>query len=148
MRVRGVDRLARHCLVAVCLCGLCGCVSTPITADRIEHAIEATFANLVRVQVARLNLRPMAVFDLDAVASCRRPAGSDVGAGDWTCRIRWRGPDRQRLFDTFDLVVATDGCYTATAEGDQLGRPTLKATDGREVRNLLYAFEGCFDTVR
>ena len=44
------------------------------------------------------------------------------------------------------LLVATDGCYTATIEGSNLGGPTLKTSDGRDVRNLLFTFEGCFDT--
>jgi len=54
----------------------------------------------------------------------------------------------QFLRDTYDLSVATDGCYTATvvaAEG-HLGGPILKASDGSDVRTLTYTFEGCFDT--
>jgi hypothetical protein len=31
--------------------------------------------------------------------------------------------------------------------GESLGGPVLKASDGRPVRNLLYAFDGCFDTM-
>jgi hypothetical protein len=42
--------------------------------------------------------------------------------------------------------VTTDGCYTATVEGESLGGPTVKRSDGRDVKNLLYVFEGCFDT--
>jgi hypothetical protein len=44
--------------------------------------------------------------------------------------------------------VGTDGCYTAVVEAAeaQLGGPTIKASDGRIVRNVLYGFEGCFDT--
>jgi hypothetical protein len=127
-----------------------GCGQSAITADRIERAIEPTFANLVEVQVAWLQVPPMPAKDVDATASCRRRAagsnaGSDAGAGEWVCRFRWLGPDRQVLRDTFDVVVATDGCYTATAEGEQLGGLTLRARDGRDVRNLLHAFEGCFD---
>jgi hypothetical protein len=60
--------------------------------------------------------------------------------------LLWRSPQRQTLSDTYDLFVATDGCYTATVSGDSLGGPTLKTSDGRDVRNLLYTFEGCFDT--
>ena len=83
----------------------------------------------------------------DVTASCRRlGVSSNAGAGEWTCRLRWLGPDRQTLRDTFDLVVTTDGCYTATAEGEQLGGPTLTTRKGRVVRNLLHTFEGCFDT--
>jgi hypothetical protein len=61
--------------------------------------------------------------------------------------LPWQGPDRQTLRDTFDLFVTTDGCYTATAAAETLGGPTLKTTTGSSVRNLLYAFEGCFDTM-
>jgi hypothetical protein len=123
-----------------------GCGRSPITAERIERAIEPTFANLVEVQVSWLKLPPKKASDFDVTASCRRlVAGSDTGSGDWVCRLRWLSPDRQPLKDTFDLVVTTDGCYTASAEGDQLGGLTLRSIDGHEVRNLLHTFEGCFD---
>ena len=79
-------------------------------------------------------------------ASCRRLAGSGAGSGEWVCTLEWRSPQRQTLRDTYDLFVATDGCYTATVSGDTLGGPTLKTSDGRDVRNLLYTLEGCFDT--
>jgi hypothetical protein len=44
--------------------------------------------------------------------------------------------------------VTTDGCYTATvdASDSRLGGPTLTARDGTTVTNLLYVFDGCFDT--
>ncbi len=80
-------------------------------------------------------------------ARCRKLAGTNAaGAGDWTCTLVWQDPDARPLRDTYDLFVATDGCSTATGEGDNLGGPTLKASDGTDVRNLLYQFEGCFDT--
>jgi hypothetical protein len=124
------------------------CGSSPITSDRIERAIEPTFARLVQVQVSSLKLRPMQASDFDVAASCRRlAAGSDSGGGDWICRLRWLGPDRRPLHDSFDLFVTPDGCYTATAEGERFGGPTLRATDGAVVRNLLYVFEGCFNTM-
>jgi len=125
-----------------------GCGSSPITSDRIEHAIEVTFANLVQVQVGWLGLAPMAASEFDVTAVCSKPsAGSSVGAGEWVCRLRWLSPDRQTLRDILDLIVTTDGCYTATPEGEQLGGPTLKSSSGVDVRNLLYSFEGCFDTM-
>ena len=62
------------------------------------------------------------------------------------CTLVWRAANRGTLHDTYDLFVATDGCYTATVAGEGLGGPTLKASDERDVRNLLYTFEGCFDT--
>jgi len=127
--------------------GATGCGSSPITAARIEAAIERTFANLVHVQVSWLGLQPMAASEFPVTASCRKlTAGTSEGAGDWVCTLAWQGPDRQAVRDTFDLFVTTDGCYMATAAGDNLGGPILKALNGTEVRNLLYAFEGCFDT--
>jgi hypothetical protein len=124
-----------------------GCGSSPITPARIERAIAATFANLVHIQVSWLGLPPMDAPDFEVRASCRKlTPGSNVGAGEWACTVLWRGPDRQPLRDTFDLFVMTDGCYTATVSGENLGGPTLRASDGRQVRNLLYTFDGCFDT--
>jgi hypothetical protein len=76
-------------------------------------------------------------------------AGSGAsGAGEWVCRLTWQIPNRQILRDTYDLSVATDGCYTATVDAAEghLGGPTLKGSDGTDVRNLTYTFEGCFDT--
>ena len=138
-------RYARLALAAALATSSCG--SSPLTANRIERAMESTFANLVTVQVSRLAMPAMTPPEFDVVASCRRvAAGGDTGAGEWVCRVRWLAPDRQTLRDTFDLVVTTDGCYTATAEGDQLGGLTLTARNGRVVRNLLHTFEGCFDT--
>jgi hypothetical protein len=71
--------------------------------------------------------------------------GNSAGSGEWTCLLSWQGPDRKTLRDNYELFVTTDGCYTATAAVESVGGPTLRAEDGSEVRNLLYAFEGCFD---
>ena len=134
-------------LIALTTAAVFGCGPSPITSAQIERAIEPTFANLVGVQVSWLGLPPVAASSFAVTASCRRLLDpSQGGAGDWECRLVWQGPDRRRLHDTYDLSVATDGCYVATITGDTLGGPTLKARDGHVVRNLLYAFEGCFDT--
>lgn len=134
-------------LAAMAAVAAVGCGASPITSARIEAAIAPTFANLVHVQVSWLGLPPMGASEFAAKANCRKQvAGSNGGAGDWVCTLVWQGPDRQVLRDTYDLFVTTDGCYMATVAGENLGGPTLKASDGREVRNLLYAFDGCFDT--
>jgi len=126
---------------------MCGCGPGHISSDRIQAALETTFANLVELQVSRLGLPPITATDFAVTAICRKQvAGVDAGAGDWVCTVVWQGPDRRTLRDTYDLFVSTDGCYTATVEGESLGSPTLKAPDGHAVKNLLYAFEGCFDT--
>ena len=129
---------------------LFGCGPSPITSARIEGAIAPTFANLVHVQLLRMGLPSVAASDIKVTASCHKlVAGSPAaGSGDWVCTLTWYGPNCWVLRDTYDLSVATDGCYAATVDGAeaQLGGPTLKTPDGRDVRNLLYTFEGCFDT--
>lgn len=123
------------------------CGSSPITADRIEHAIGPTFANLVHVQISRLGLSAVAVSDLQVSASCYRPGARKSGAGDWICMLIWSGPNGASLHDRYDVSVTTDGCYTASVDASesQLGGPTLRTQDGRAIRNVLYAFDGCFD---
>ena len=89
---------------------------------------------------------------LRSTAQCQKvgaPARETRGAGDWTCTILWSSPgQRIPLRDTYDPSVSPDGCYTATADGSEahIGGPTLTARDGATITNLLYAFEGCFDT--
>ena len=139
--------MVRLSLAVIVMAALCGCGSSPITPNRIEPAIETTFANLVELQIERMRLPPMGAPDFAVTAICRKQmAGSEAGAGEWTCTLVWQGPDRKTLRDTYELFVNTDGCYSATVSGESLGGPTLRTTDGRSVRNLLYAFEGCFDT--
>lgn len=136
---------------AAAMVALAGCGGSPITAQRIERAIAPTFANLAHLQVPAMGLPPMAPAEFAASASCRKvaapgAASTHSGSGDWICTIQWRGPGQRPLRDVYDLFVMTDGCYTATVEGESLAKPILTTKDGREVRNLLYVFEGCFDT--
>jgi hypothetical protein len=140
-------RMLRLLLAVIVIVAPYGCGGSPITSKRIEPAIETTFANLVELQIERMRLPPMGAPDFAVTAICRKQkAGSEVGAGEWTCTLVWQGPDRRTLRDTYELFVSTDGCYSANVSGESLGGPTLKTSDGRSVRNLLYAFEGCFDT--
>ena len=145
--VATIDRI----LAAVAIAAASGCGASPITSTRIERAIGITFANLVHLQVSWMGLPAIAPVEFGATANCRKvpasgAAPANTGAGDWICTIQWNGPGRRVLRDTYDLFVTTDGCYTATVEGESLARPTLTTADGREVKNLLYVFEGCFDT--
>jgi len=140
-------KLTSGALAGSVMMTLSGCGSSPITPARIEPALETTFANLAELQVARLHLPQMVAPDFAVTAICRKQApGANSGAGEWTCALVWPGPNRQMLRDTYDLFVATDGCYVATAAGENLGGPTLIAPDGTQMTNLLYTFEGCFDT--
>ena len=108
----------------------------------------ATFANLLRLQVTNVGLAPIQPAELSAKTTCQRlMAEQNIGAGPWVCTILWQDRNRQGQRDTYDLFVTTDGCYTATVSSETLGGPTVKTADGRDIRNLLYAFEGCFDTM-
>src|SRR5262249_35139067 len=109
---------------AAALAGAAGCGASPITAVRFENAIQPAFGNLVDLQVSRLGLPPLPAPDFAVTAICRRQTGADSGSGDWSCAMVWQGPDRRTLRDTYDLFVGTDGCYTATASGENLGGPT------------------------
>ena len=148
MSQKALSNTRRAALAALIAAGAAGCGASPITSSRIETAIAPTFANLVQVQVSLMGLPSMTASDFATKATCRKPgtAGS-TGSGEWVCVLDWQGPDRQTLLDTFDLFVTTEGCYTATASAETLGGPTLKTSTGNDVRNLLYTFEGCFDTM-
>jgi hypothetical protein len=140
----------RGALAAVTTLAVFACGPSPITSARIEGAIAPTFANLVHIQLSRIGLPPVAASDIKVRASCRKqePSTNLEGAGDWVCTLVWYGPNRTTMSDTYDLVVGTDGCYTASVDGseEQLGGPIIVASDGSDVRNLLHTFEGCFDT--
>lgn len=123
----------------------CGSYS-PITPDRLETALASTFGHLVETQVAWVGLPPMTAAEVGASAQCLKLPTGGVGSGEWVCTVIWMGPQGQSVRDAYDLFVATDGCYMASLSGESLGGPILKRQDGTSVRNLLYAFDGCFDT--
>jgi hypothetical protein len=135
----------RRFLAAALTLGATACGPSPITPVRVDRAIAPTFANLVATQVSWMGIAPMAAADFGVTASCRRPVGNSIGSGEWVCTLLWKGPNGQALRDIYDVFVTPDGCYTATVEGETLGGPVLTAAGGRRVRNLLYAFEGCFE---
>jgi hypothetical protein len=102
----------RRAIAAAAAIALSACGRSSITSNRIEAAIQTTFANLVELQVSRLGLPPMPAPDFAATAICRKqPTAGDAGAGEWTCTLVWQGPDRRTLRDTYDLTVGTDGCF-------------------------------------
>jgi hypothetical protein len=138
----------RSACLAAAIVSIFGCGGSPLTSARIESVVGTTFANLVRVQVSSLGLPPIRPEDVGVRATCRRPTGTaERGSGEWTCTVAWQGPDARPVRDTYDVFVATDGCYIAGAEAATLGGPTITTSEGRAVKNLLYKFEGCFDPI-
>jgi hypothetical protein len=139
-----VRRGLRTVGVVVVLLG--GCGSGGVTSNRIEDAVATTFANLISVQRTIVGMSPMDAAELRTSASCHKIGpGDNRGPGEWKCVLTSPGPGS--LFrDTYDLSVTTDGCYTARSDGSHMGGPTLPTRNGETVTNLLYVFDGCFDT--
>jgi hypothetical protein len=129
-----------------------GCGSKGVTSGRLEAAVAPTFANLIHTQEAALGATAIDPASLRASARCHKadPAAGKQGGGSWVCTITWHSPRRPLvpLVDTYDVAVTMDGCYTATADSAEahVGGPTLMTRDGSMVPNLVYAFDGCFDT--
>lgn len=143
---RALAAVVRAAVAAAALVGG-GCTSaSPITAARIETAIASTFANLVETQVSWVGLPRLTAAEVAASAHCLKLPTGGAGAGEWVCTVIWMGPQGQSVRDAYDLFVGTDGCYMASLSGESLGGPILQRPDGAHVRNLLYAFDGCFDT--
>ena len=140
--------MRRAVLLVGWLAALAGCGTSAVTEDRVERAIAPAFANLVHLQLGRMRLPEMPASALRVTASCYRLAGDHAGSGDWVCTVVWSGPNGATLRDSYDVTVGANACYTATLTASaeaQLGGPTMTAQDGRQIRNLLYAFDGCFD---
>src|SRR5262245_5223838 len=130
--MRTIRAQSRCAFIATAMVSLSGCGGSPLTAARIESAVGPTFANLVGVQAIWLGLPSIKRDDVGARATCRRPTGSaEPGSGDWICTIAWQAPDGRLLRDTYDVFLATDGCYTAGAEAATLGGPTITTSEGR-----------------
>ncbi len=139
--------MMRAAVAVACATVVSGCSShSPITPARIEKAFASTFSKLVEAQVSWLGLQRLTASDVAASARCLKLPTGGMGAGEWVCTVIWRGPEGQSVRDAYDLFVATDGCYMASLSGESLGGPILQTKDGRSIRNLLYAFDGCFDT--
>ena len=135
-------------ITIVVAAALAGCGASAVTEDRVERAIAPVFANLVHVQLQRMGLPDMPVSALRTTASCYRLGGGHEGTGDWACMVVWSGPNGTTLRDSYEVTVNANACFTATLSGSaeaQLGGPVVTTQEGRPVRNLLYAFDGCFD---
>jgi hypothetical protein len=127
-----------------------GCGRDDTTARRLESAVASTFANLIHSQETILGVVPVEASALRASASCHKVViASGATGGGWRCTVTWFAPGhREALRDTYDVSLSTDGCYTATADGAEahVGGPTILRRSGETLTNLVYAFDGCFDT--
>ena len=145
MRIRTTGIGLRIALAALTAVAVTGCGRSPIIPARIEGAIAPTFANLVHVQLSWLACH-RGGFDIEVTASCPQAGGGGRRRSRrMGMHARLAGPEREAL-RAHDLSVGTDGCYTATIDGAPARRADPPDVRGRDVRNLLHTFEGCFDT--
>ena len=115
----------------------------PDHIDRIDAAVQSTFANLVELQLSRLGHRGGHRTSPSPRFAGRQTAGKQrrlwrVGSARWCGRAR-----PPRIASTPGPVGRHRMRCTATVSGEPW-RPHLEAVDGSDVRNLLYRFEGCF----
>jgi hypothetical protein len=150
--MRSDEPLRPVTIFAMCIL-LHGCGPRGVTAPRLEAALAVTFANLIDAQETVLRLPPVDVPALKASATCHKVGLAErdregTGAGSYVCTISWYAPARRApLHETYDVSVTTDACFTATNEGAEghVGGPTLTTKQGEVMRNLLHAFDGCFE---
>jgi hypothetical protein len=135
----------RGALLLLCLAA---CDAGGVLQPDLEKAFASTFANLVALQESRMGVPRVEAGSLRASASCHHvgAGAANRGSGSWKCAVLWHTPRGEPLHDNYDVSVTPDGCYTANVDGSHLGGPTLPATDGGTVTNLLYVLDGCFET--
>ncbi|MSZ75604.1 MAG: hypothetical protein F2667_00685, partial [Actinobacteria bacterium] len=125
--------------------------ASSVTRARLERSLPVAFANRY-VEQARLLGRPdLTAASLHASAMCDKhgPDVADVGpGGDWVCLMSWDDPDvpmPTEGYGKFELNVHSNDCYTAAGPTKLTGFLTLTDTQGREVTNPAFEFDGCFD---
>ena len=136
--------------VGVILGAVASTGTSDVTRARLERSLPTTFANAYVQQAAILGHSGITVASLDAKATCDKggPHVADHGAGaDWICYMAWNDPavDASLLPGKFELNTHTNDCYTATGPSKIVGLLTISDARGRDVRNPVHEFDGCFD---
>lgn len=125
--------------------------ASTVTRARLERALPATFANVYVNQAQLLGHKNVTVASLDATAMCDKhgPDVADVGpGGDWVCLMTWSDPQvpmPKEGYGKFDVNVHSNDCFTAAGQTKLTGFLTITDTDGKEVTNPAFEFDGCFD---
>lgn len=147
-------RLRKWSLPAVVAAGaavLSGCGTSVVSPGPLERSVAATFTNLyVLDQVEQGDPRPVAAA-LHTTARCLKgtPASAQRGAGnDWVCFVTYLvdGPGTP-VTATYNVDVATDGCYAADGDGPVSlnGSRTITGPGYVQIVNPLWLMDGCFD---
>jgi hypothetical protein len=122
-----------------------------VTQARLERSLPTAFANLYADQAKLLGRKGVTAASLNAQAMCDKGGAveDDIGPGsNWNCLVSWTDPDNPMPpegYGKFELVVHSNGCYTAGGPSKLVGFQTLTDTKGDEVTNPVYEFDGCFD---
>jgi hypothetical protein len=117
-----------------------------LSAGRLQSSIAGTFANLFVDQQTLLGRPGLSAEAVTATTSCARHGSSSPGRGagdDWTCVVQWHGAGALRAA-VYDVLLRTNGCYTATGPPTAVGPAMLTTTSGRLQPNPIHEFDGCF----
>jgi hypothetical protein len=125
--------------------------TSSVTRARLERSLPATFANLYVDQAAIQGREDLTPGSLQAHAMCDKHGAEDIDTGpggDWVCLMSWVDPQvpmPPEGYGKFELNVHSNGCYTASGPSKLTGFLTMTDTQGREVSNPVFEFDGCFD---
>ena len=130
---------------------LAGGDHSTVTRARLERALPVVFANTYAHQAQILGHDGVTPESLHAKAMCDKhgPDVADVGpGGDWVCLMSWDDPNvpmPPEGYGKFELNVHSNDCFTALGQTKLTGFLTITDTDGHEVTNPAFEFDGCFD---
>src|SRR4051794_14850793 len=128
-----------------------GNYSSTVTRARLERSLPVVFSHVYAQQARMLGRHGVTARSLQAKAMCDKHGAdvADVGpGGDWNCLMSWKDPNvpmPPEGYGKFELNVHSNDCYTAGGPSKLTGFLTLTDTQGREVTNPAFEFDGCFD---
>ncbi|GAA4261517.1 hypothetical protein [Dactylosporangium darangshiense] len=149
IRTRVVAPAAAVLAVAAVFAATAGRGGADITKPRLERAIAPTFANLYVQRAAILGESGVTVASIGASAMCDRggPKVPDVGPGpDWICMITFTDDHGQRQEGKFEVQAHADATYVAGGPSKLVGLATIADTNGNDVTNPVFEFDGAFDS--
>lgn len=152
MRARSArgTRVAAAVLAGGALLSTTACGEAALSRDRLQTAVTGTFTNLYALRQQQLGRPAPTPSALATTTRCDKggPNVADEGPGDtWACLVVWQadGPGTP-IGATYEVRLATNGCYTADGPPSAVGQRQAADVDGTLVLNPIASFDGCFDT--
>jgi len=125
-----------------------------ITASRLKTSLIPAFERLTFLQQRELGRTIVPGTKLDIVLpSCSHRGSAPRGPGDWVCTINVLIPSSSGSLPpqptpvTYDVSVASDGCFKAESPPAFVGQQLMRDSSGDEVVNPLYTIYGCFNVL-